>query len=370
MTRNGSNYSRLVFKTRFLKSFSILCFPPNFLKFLISPLYLSSKSHLLSYFFILIVLTGSLVPCMAASAKLLNVSVIQIISHPALDETRRGIQDQLQIEGFKDKINMTWRYENAQGNMALALQIAQKFAGENADIIIAIPTAAAQAAISATRSKPIPIVFASVTDPVGSQIVSNLKKPGNNVTGVSNLTPITPQFKIFKKIIPTLKRIGVIFNPGEMNSVALNEIMVKEASKMGLEIVTASASKISEVKAATESLVPKVDCFFINNDSTALAAFDSIVKVGVNEKRPVFVSDTDIVKKGAVAAWGPNQYELGKQAGALAAQVLRGENPGDLPVQFPIQQELEINLDAARKMGVVIPKELIKRAGNFVLCGK
>lgn len=358
MICNGLNYNRLTFKNQSLQSSGFRFFS---LISAIYPPFLPLKKHFISSFLAVSSLMLASAP-ETISAKLPNVSVIQSVEHAALDETRRGIQDQLRAEGFENKITMAWQYENAQGDNALALQIAQKCVGNNADVIIAIPTTAAQAAISAARGSSIPIVFASVTDPIGSHIVSNLQKPGGHVTGVSNLTPIKPQFVLFKTIIPGLKRIGVIFNPGESNSVALNKIMAEEASKMGLEIVTASASKISDVKAAAESLAPKADCFFINNDNTALAAFDTVVKVGINEKRPVFVSDTDLVKKGAVAALGPNQYDLGKQAGALAAQILKGKDPGDLPVEFPVKQELKINLEAARKMGVTIPKELIAKS--------
>src|SRR3990167_10566919 len=154
-----------------------------------------------------------------------KISIIQIIEHPALNATREGLIDELHKLGYQEGDNLVLEYQSAQGNPSLAAQISQKFVSNQANVIVAIGTKAAQAAMNATKEAKIPVVFSSVTDPLGAKLVSNLKAPDGHVTGVSNFIPIEPQFKLFKKLVPNLRTIGVIYNPGEANSVALNKVI-------------------------------------------------------------------------------------------------------------------------------------------------
>lgn len=296
------------------------------------------------------------------------ITILQIVQHPALDSSAKGLLDELKNQGYIDGTSAEIIYKNAQGNVLLASQISQKFVGLNADIIVTLGTTATQAAISSARNTNIPIIFISVTDPIHSKILKDLKTPEGNVTGVSNLTEIKPQFEMFERILPKLKRLGVVYNPGEANSVRLNELMIIEGKKLGIEIVLSAALKSSEVMTAALKLASTTDAIFVNNDNTALSAFKTIVQAANKTGIPVFVSDTDMLDQGALVALGPNQYELGKQAGKQVARILGGEKVKGTAVEFPNIIELHLNLKAAKTLGLIIHDDIIKQASRVIKC--
>lgn len=282
------------------------------------------------------------------------VAIVQVIECPALDQNYKGVIDQLKEEGLVDGKTMRLMHESAQGNPALATQIAQKFVGLKADVIVAIGTTVAQAAAQASQQvhdKAIPVVFTAVTDPVTAKLVNDLNKPGSTTTGISDHIALEKQLAFFQIVMPNLKTLGVIYNPGEANSVLLVKNLEKLAPKFKLLLVLATASKTSEVVAAAQSLIGKVGAIFINNDNTALAAFDGIVKLGKDNKIPIFSSDIDCMGQGALAALGPDQYLLGKQTAKMVIKVLRKEKkPCDIPVEFPTEILEKINKELAKEV--------------------
>ena len=278
-----------------------------------------------------------------------TVAIVQIVEHPALDATRQGILDELQDKKIKVE------FQSAQGNSALATQIAQKFVGMHPDVMVGISTPAAQALVSANQQYSIPIVFSSVTDPKGAKIVQNLSAPEGAITGVSNYVDPGRQFDLFKKILPSLSSLGVIYNPGDTNSVILVEEMKKIAALKGLTLVFATANNSADIAQAAQKLLPKVQALFINNDNTALSAFDAIVRISTQQNIPVFCSDVDMVDHGALAALGANQYEIGRETGKLILKILQGQSPKQIPVMFPKETETRINAAQAAKLGIKIP---------------
>jgi putative ABC transport system substrate-binding protein len=265
----------------------------------------------------------------------LKISILQIAEHPALNATREGLLDELKQLGYQDGKNVIVEYQSAQGNPTLAAQISQKFVADKADIIVAIATKAAQAAITAAKGTDIPVVFSSVTDPLGAKLVKDLKTPGKVATGVSNYIDVEPQFKLFKRLLPTLETLGIVYDSGEDNSIALNKEMEKVAKEMGLTLVFATVTKTSDVLAASQSLCGKVDAIFVNNDNTALSAFSSVVKAARSCDIPAFVSDIDIADQGAMAALGPDQVELGRQTARMVDQILKNPTTPLPSVEFP-----------------------------------
>jgi putative ABC transport system substrate-binding protein len=295
-------------------------------------------------------------PSQSEPSKPFKIKVMQVIQHPALDMSRKGIYDELVASGLVPDKDFIWSFESAEGNVSLAGQIAQKAVSNKVDAIVTLGTMVTQSALAATKNQPIPIVFASVTDPVGSKIVESLDKPGSMATGVSNLTSSEPQFKMFLKIQPNLKRLGIIYSPGEANSLSLNEDMKKAAAGMGLELVFAPAYKTSEVGAAANKLLDKVDAYFVNNDAVGLASFGSIVRIAEAAGKPVYVSDTDMVEAGgALAALGPNQYELGRQTGKMLIRILKGAAISEIPVEFAKDKSVVVNQKMADKLNITLP---------------
>ena len=300
----------------------------------------------------------------APAQEIKTVAVTAIVEHPALDAARNGIRDELAAAGYEEGHNLDLLFESAQGNPAIAAQIARKFVGEAPDVIVPISTPSAQAVVGATRE--IPVVFTAVTDPVGARLVTNLERPGGNVTGMSDLSPIGLQLELIREIAPAARRLGVIYNPGEANSVSLVELIRKEAPPRGLEIVEAPAPRAADVMPAAQGLVGKVDAIYAPTDNTVVTALEAVVRVGTDNQLPVFAGDTDSVPRGAIAALGFNYYDLGRQTGKIVVRVLEGAKPGDIPVEGVQITELYLNPGAAAAMGVTIPPEMLQRA-RFVV---
>ncbi|HLB81032.1 MAG TPA: ABC transporter substrate-binding protein [Dongiaceae bacterium] len=300
-------------------------------------------------------------PAAAADAF---VAVTAIVEHPALDAARDGIRDELAAGGYEVGKNLRFDYESAQGNPGTAAQIARKFIGEKPDVIVPISTPSAQAVVAATSD--IAVVFTAVTDPVGAKLVGDPMKPGGNVTGMSDLSPIAKHLALIREITPDAKRIGVPYNPGEANAVTLVGILKAEAPAQGLTIVEAAATKSADVLAAAQSLVGKVDAIYVPTDNTIVSALEAVIKVGIDNRLPVYAGDTDSVPRGVIAAIGFNYYDVGRQTGKIVLRVLKGEKPGDIPVEGVEITELHVNPGAAAKMGVTIPAAVIARAKTVV----
>jgi len=293
-----------------------------------------------------------------------HVAITQIVEHPALDAVRKGVKDVLAEAGYVEGKSLKWSYESAQGNTATAAQIAKKFVGDAPDVIVAIATPSAQTVVASTKT--IPVVFSAITDPIGAKLVSNMAHPGKNVTGFTDLSPIAAHMALVKRVMPTAKRLGVISNPGEVNSVSLVTLIEAEAPKAGMSVVLAAATKSGEVLAAARSLVGKVDAIYIPTDNTVISAFEAVVKVGNEAGIPVLAGDTDSVKRGAVAAAGFNYYDIGRQTGQMVVKILKGANPGDMAVEGNAMTDLYLNMKSAKAQGVTLSDALISEAKDII----
>ena len=304
----------------------------------------------------------ALSPMVQAQTK--SVAVTAIVEHPALDAIRDGVKAALKDAGYEEGKNLKWQYQSAQGNPGTAAQIARKFVGDKPDAIVAIATPSAQAAVAATKS--VPVVFSAVTDPVAAKLVKNWEPSKNNVTGVSDLLKLEPQMELVKKVVPNAKRVGIVYNPGEANSVVVVKQLKELLPKMGLTLVEAAAPRSVDVGTAARSLVGKVDVIYTNTDNNVVSAYESLVKVGQDAKVPLIASDTDSVKRGAIAALGLNYRDLGEQTGRMVVRLLKGEKPGDIKPEVSDKTELHVNPGAAEKQGVKLSDALIKSAAQVV----
>ncbi len=303
---------------------------------------------------------------MADEDKKFSVFISQIVEHPALNRTRDGIIDALKAEGYENGQNLILKVESAQANPALAQQIASQYISMNPDIVVGIGTVSAQSFSKSALTGKVKLIFSSVTDPISAGLVDNLTKPGRNTSGVSNFVALEPQLSLFKQILPKLKKLGILYNPGEPNSIDIVEKLIKIAPDFDIILVPQIANKTSDVTQATIKLAEQVDAIFISNDSTALAALAAVIKVADKRKIPVFVSDTDAVEIGALAALGPNQYDVGLQTGYMIARVLQGKDINLQPVEFPSKSDLYINLSTAQKIDLVVPEDILKKAVKVI----
>ncbi|MDS1141470.1 ABC transporter substrate-binding protein [Pusillimonas sp. SM2304] len=293
-----------------------------------------------------------------------SVAVTSIVEHPALDSIRDGVKQALSEAGYTESKGLNWQFQTAQGNTAIAAQIARKFVGDKPDVIVAIATPSAQAVVAATKS--IPVVYSAVTDPVAAQLVSAMAPSGTNVTGVSDSLSLEKQVELIKKALPEAKRVGMVYNPGEANSVVVVKQMRELLPKSGMTLVEATAARTVDVGAAARSLVGKVDVIYTNTDNNVVSAYEALVKVGNDAKIPLIASDTDSVKRGAIAALGVNYKDLGLQTGKMVIKILKGEQPGNIASETSDKLELYVNPAAAEKQGVTLSEDFVKSATQVV----
>lgn len=296
------------------------------------------KSLILLIPFSLIIYTLSIEP----SQKNTTIAILQFIEHPALDETRRGIIETLQ----KNSPNANIIWDSAQGNPAIATQIAQNYIGQDVDAIVAIATVSAQVAVTAAQESGIPVIFSSVTDPQSARLLGRS-------TGVVNYIDAQRQLDIVWKAVPNIKTLGMIYNPGEPFSEYVLQATEEVCQSRGINFLARPVMKSSDIGTATESIVNDVDAIFINNDNLALASFSNVVAVANLKNIPVFASDIDVIDKGAVAAIGANQYQVGIQTAGIVLKAL--EDPKlftSIPIEVPEKIDLRVNPKQADVLGI------------------
>mgnify|MGYP000430563484 CR=1 FL=1 len=281
----------------------------------------------------------------AQEGKKFKIGISQFAEHPALDDVRRGFEDELKSLGVEADIT----YKNSQGDTGVAGVIAQKFVSDKSDLIFGIATVSAQAAKQSTDK--IPVLFSAVTDPVNSQLVKTMDKVGGNVTGTTDATPMEKQLELFKKINPEIKRIGIIYNTSESNS----EIQVANAkeigAKLGLEIRAVGVNNINDIPQAVNSLVSKVDGFYTITDNIVASAIN-LISMAANERGLVTVGAEEAhVKGGILLTDGLSYYELGRQTGRMAKEILvDGKKPEDMPVETLANTTKVVNEKTMKKL--------------------
>ncbi|TPG68373.1 ABC transporter substrate-binding protein [Brevibacillus laterosporus] len=307
--------------------------------------------------------SGSAATPQETETKVFKVGIVQIIEHPALDAARDGFIAKMKANGFEEDKTVKYDLQSAQGNMDTAIQIAKKFAGDKVDLILAIGTPAVQAAAQTTTD--IPILFTAVTDPVSAGLVKSMDKPGGNVSGTTDMNPVEEQLSLIKKLKADAKNVGVIYNAGEVNSKVQVDKAKEVAGKLGLTITEAAITNPTEVKQAAESMIGKVDSFYVPTDNMVVASISAVVSVAEAQKIPVVAGEENSVKSGAITTFGIDYSLLGAQTGDMGAKILKGESKvGEMPIESQKEMKLVINKKAAEKMGITLPKDLLDQAAQ------
>ncbi|HLT57322.1 MAG TPA: ABC transporter substrate-binding protein [Limnochordales bacterium] len=300
----------------------------------------------------------------AAQGAPIVVGITQIVEHPSLDQARQGFIDRLTELGYVEGVDIVYDIHSAQGDLATAQTIARKFQSDRVDLVLAIATPTAQAA--AHLIKDIPILITAVTDPVAAELVESIERPGTNVTGTSDLTPVKAQLELLKEIVPNATRVGVLYNAGEVNSVVQVEIARAAAAELGLQLVEATAANSSEVLQAAQSLQGRVDAIYVPTDNTVVSALESVLLVAERAKLPLIAGEADSVAKGALASVSIDYYQLGRQTADIAHRVLQGEDPAEIAIEYQSELSVVLNRDAARRMNVDIPASVLEKAVHII----
>jgi len=317
---------------------------------------------------ILVAASSTMTGCMPGQQEeVYKIGITQIVTHPALDANRDGFISRLAEEGFIEGENVEYDVQNAEGDMTVAASIAQKFVSDKVDLILSIATPTSQAAVNAVEGTDIKIVFGSVTDPVEAGLVDSWDKPGGNVTGISDWADVGSQIQLIMDISPNVKKLGTIYNAGEVNSVVQIDELKKVAPSLGIDqIVEATVATSADVLAATQSLVGRVDAIWVPTDNAVVSAFESAVKVCEDNQIPLFAADVATVERGAIGTPGIDYYQLGIECGDVAARILKGTSPADIPVKKVAMTDLYVNPSAAERMGITIPQSVLDSATDIV----
>ena len=311
--------------------------------------------------------TASTAPATTATtaAKIYKIGMTQIVSHPTLDVAREAIIEGLKMEGFEEGKNIEIDFQNAQGDMAIATSIGQKFANDKKDIVISITTPVSQAMAKTNPDRP--IVFCLVTDPLGAGLLKNLAAPEGNITGINDRYQIEE---------PSPADQGTAAG-GQDHRSALQRRrgqldLARSATKRSRKLRPWASRSWRPPLQARPKCWPRfspggrVDVISITTDNTIVSALEAVLKVADENDIPVVVCDVDSVERGALAAYGMNNVSMGNKAGVMAGKILKGTPVAQLPVDTATDYELMINLTAAKAEGVTVPAALIAKAVKVI----
>ena len=292
--------------------------------------------------------------------KKVKLGVLQLLSHPALDAIYQGIQDELAKEGYEVGKNLEIDFQNAQGDQSNLASMSEKLVSNKNDVIVGITTPATLSLANVTKD--IPIVMGGITYPVEAGLIKDEKKPGNNITGVSDRTPIKQQLEIMKQVVPTLKTVGILYTSSEDNSVKQAKQAEEDAKALGLEVKVATIANTNDIQQVTESLASQVEAIFVPIDNTIASAMATVVKATDAKKIPVFPSADTMVADGGVLGLGVDQYQIGVETAKMVVEVLKGAKPADTPIKLANEGVIYLNEEKAKELGITIPADIAQKA--------
>ena len=285
------------------------------------------------------------------------IGIIQQMDHVALNAARDGFVKALEDNGFVDGETITLDIQNGQGDQSNLATIADRFISEKADLVLAIATTAATTMAGKTES--IPILGTAITDYVSAKLVESNEKPGYNVSGTSDMNPVSAQIELLKKLAPEAKTVGVLFTSGETNSV-IQAAMAKEAIEaQGMTYVEGTATNTNDVQQAVQQLVGKCDAIYLPTDNVMASSMPIIYGVTAESKTPVICGESGMVYNGGLATLGISYFQLGYETGLMAVEVLGGADISEMPIRFATEGfEYAINKTVADEIGLESPDDL------------
>jgi len=316
-------------------------------------------------FILLLSVSVLLLACSKKEEALYTIGIFQINDAPTMTVVRDAFIQALSDNGLRNGENVKLIVKNAMGDIPEAQRIAQSFVAQEVDMIVAFSTPCFQAALHASRD--IPIVFSSVANPYLAVAGTSDENRFRNVTGVSSKGPIKETLTFIKDVLPEAHRIGTLWTPSELNSKFYLDLAIENADKLGMEIVAVPIANSSEVLLSTQVLInEKIDAIYQISDNTINAAFEAVGKLAGENGVPLFGGQPYSTRLGACAAMGWDFFDMGYKAGEIALRVKNGEDPASIPFQYMSDVKLNLNLEAAKKQGILFSEEIINRADEIL----
>ena len=298
------------------------------------------------------------------------IGMLQMVDAPPPNLTREGFEQALAAAGYRNGETVTFLRKDAAGELPNTTLVMQQFLSEKVDMVLAVGTPPLQAAMK-VMPESVPVIFCYCSNPWGAGAGTPPGGVGQhrpNVVGTVGTNPVGKELDLAREVNPQLKRVGLIFNPGEPNSDYEARILRREAQQRGLELVEQSVANSGEVLQAAQALAAKeVEAFVKIGDYATIQGFGSIAKVGLEKKIPVYSVDADDIKlPGCLATIGWAYFDDGYAAGKLAVKVLKGESPAKMAFEPLTKTELLVNKATAAAIGVTLPEQLLKDAKEVV----
>lgn len=294
-----------------------------------------------------------------------TIGISQFAEHGSLDNCREGFLEGLAEAGIEEGKNLTVVFDNAQADMGTASTISDAYVSQKVDLICAIATPTAMSAYNSCMNTDIPVIYTAVSDPVQAGLADESGKSVGNITGTSDALPVTQQLQMIREMLPEAKKIGILYTTSEANSVSTIEAYKASAADYGFEIVETGINTIADVPMAAADMAGKVDCITNLTDNTVVSALQTVLDEANKKGIPVFGSEIEQVRSGCVASMGLDYIALGRQTGAMAAKVLKGEaRVADMPFEVITQASLYVNTAAAEKINLEIPEDMVNRAAE------
>ena len=301
-----------------------------------------------------------------------HIGLLQHASIVLLDDTVRGMVDSLAENGFSDGKTIVIQRYNAQGDIAIANSIAKEMVSARFDLLLTASTLSLQAVANANRGEKTVQVFGAVADPavagVGISRDNPLDHP-RNLVGIGSFLPVAEAFKIARSMFPGLRVVGVAWNPAEANSRAFTEKAREACRAMNIDLMEANVENSNGVLEAEDSLVVRgAQALWIGGDVTLSVAVNSVIAAGRKARIPVFTITPGKPDRGTLFDYGADFYEIGKRTGDLAARVLRGADPTQIPIVNLVPARLVVNTVALRglKDPWRVPQDVLARANIIV----
>lgn len=292
----------------------------------------------------------------AQKSKEVRVGVLTLMRHPGLDEIYRGYKAGLAKSGYKVKID----YQNANNDQSNLKTMAEKLVNSQDQVLFGITTPSSQALANATKKKP--IVLGAVTDPKGAGLVKNNKRPGGNITGVSDRAPIKQQLKLIQRFLPRLKTLGIIYTSSDSSAVSGYKQIGSYCKQMGINYKAYSISNSNDLNQVSQQMLTQVDAVIVPTDNTIAGAMQTLVKNANAAEKPVFPAAGTMVKDGGLATYSVDQYQLGLIGAKMTVQILQGKKPGNMAIRYVEHGTPYLNLKEAKKLGTKVPASFLKEA--------
>ncbi len=300
-----------------------------------------------------------------ALAKTWRVNLIQLNQTLDVEESEKGVLDGLREAGLVEGRDFAKRIRNAHGDMATLSALVDAAVSERSDLIIAFSTPALQAALQ--RARQTRVVFTYVADAVAAGAGKSDTDHSPNITGVYLIAAYNQMMPLLRQVAPRARVLGTVYVPAEINMVTQLAVMERAVREAGLEVKSIAANSAAEVQEAAFALIANhVDAICQLPGNLTAAAFPSIAQAARRARVPMFVYQSSQGRAGAVLAVARDYYESGREAGKVAARVMRGESPGAIPFVGFGGTKLLVNLDAAREAGLTIPPAILEKADEVI----